>query len=164
MHILIHRLSSDPAAAVVATLSLTAAERVRSRHHFTADDGQPIYLRLPRGTVLQDQDLLAAEDGSLIRVLAKPEPVLTVTADNPLQLLRAAYHLGNRHIALEVAPEYLRLEPDPVLEDMLHQLGLEVKAEFAPFVPEAGAYSHSHAAPHPSTPQPAHSSTPHTHD
>ncbi|MBD0335876.1 MAG: urease accessory protein UreE [Cyanobacteria bacterium Co-bin13] len=152
MQILIHRLAPDPAAAVVSTLSLTAAERVRSRHRFTADNGQPVYLNLPRGTVLRDQDLLAAEDGTLVRVLAKPEPVLTVTADHPLQLLRAAYHLGNRHIALEVAPSYLRLEPDPVLEDMLHQLGLALKAEIAPFQPEAGAYVHSHAAPHPSTP------------
>jgi urease accessory protein len=159
VHILVQRLAPNPAAAVVSTLSLTAEERVRSRHRFTADNGQPVYLNLPRGTVLRSQDLLAAEDGTLVRVVAKPEPVLTVTADQPLHLLRAAYHLGNRHVALEVTPAYLRLEPDSVLEAMLHQLGVEVKAEVAPFEPEAGAYSHTHASSHP----PAHSHI-HAHD
>lgn len=146
---LVRRLPPNPTADVVSTLSLTAAERVRSRHRFTDDRGQSVYLNLPRGTVLRGGDLLSSEDGTCLRILAKPEPVLTVTAANSLQLLRAAYHLGNRHIALEINSEYLRLEPDSVLEAMLHQLGVQVRAEVVSFEPEAGAYGHSHASSHP---------------
>jgi urease accessory protein len=125
-------------------LWLTAEERTRSRHHFIAADGTPISLQLARGTVLVDGDLLGSESGIVVRVAAKPEPVLTVTSDNPIDLLRAAYHLGNRHVSLEITPPYLRLTPDPVLERMLVQLGLQVVAEVAPFSPQGGAYSHQH--------------------
>jgi urease accessory protein len=124
-------------------LSLTAAERTRSRHHFITDEQTPVYLQLPRGTTLQEGDLLASEtDNILVRVAAKPELVVTVTSDDALNLLRAAYHLGNRHVSLEITPTYLRLTPDPVLEGMLTQLGLQVVAEIAPFCPQGGAYSH----------------------
>lgn len=126
------------------TLALTASERTRSRHRFETQDGTAILLRLPRGTVLQNGDLLQAETGEFwVRVVAKPEPVLNVTSDIPLKLLRAAYHLGNRHIPLEITPHYLRLEFDPVLEDLLKHLGLEVTQEILPFQPEPGAY-HEH--------------------
>lgn len=145
MLILVRRLPADSTVEPAATLSLTAAERVRSRHRYVDDQGQPVYLNLPRGSVLRGQDLLIAETGERVRVLARPEPVLTVTAHDGLQLLRAAYHLGNRHVALEITPSYLRLEPDSVLEAMLHQLGVQVVSEVAPFEPEAGAYGHSHA-------------------
>ena len=131
-------------------LALTAAERTRSRYPFVAEDGTPVWLQLPRGTILQDGDLLStATDDCVVEVVAKPEPVLTITSSNELNLLRAAYHLGNRHVSLEIAPTYLRLSPDSVLEDMLRQLGLNIVAEVAPFCPERGAYhqhhhSHSH--------------------
>ncbi|MGF1600445.1 MAG: urease accessory protein UreE [Thermosynechococcaceae cyanobacterium] len=125
-------------------LSLTAAERVRSHFPFTTDDGTPIYLQLPRGTVLQDGDLLIAKDQTLLQIKAKLEPVLVVQAKNQLDLLRAAYHLGNRHVALEITPTCLRLAPDPVLQDMLLQLQLDVATEAHPFQPETGAYRHSH--------------------
>ena len=106
-------------------------------------DDTPVYLQLPRGTTLQDGDILAAEtDDIFVRVAAKPEPVLTVTSTDMLNLLRAAYHLGNRHVSLEITPNYLRLAPDAVLEKMLHQLGLQVITEIAPFCPQGGAYSH----------------------
>jgi urease accessory protein len=78
--------------------------------------------------------------------VAKPEPVLTATAQNPLDLLRAAYHLGNRHIPLEIAATHLRLSPDPVLKSMLEHLGMEVREEISPFYPEMGAYGHHHHA------------------
>ncbi|NEQ25385.1 MAG: urease accessory protein UreE [Microcoleus sp. SIO2G3] len=127
-------------------LDLTAEERTRSRHRFVTRLGTPVHLNLPRGTVLQDGDVLKS-DCYCVYVAAKPEPVLTVTSHHAIDLLRAAYHLGNRHVALEVAATYLRLSPDPVLRSMLEQLGLHVKEEIAPFSPEVGAYrheSHSH--------------------
>lgn len=127
------------------SLSLTADERTRTRHRFETPDGQELYLRLPRGSVLQEGDLLQSEDGkTVIQIVAKPEPVLTVTAKKPIDLLRASYHLGNRHVALEVNTSYLRLAPDSVLQAMLEQLGVEVRAEVVPFQPETGAYGHSH--------------------
>jgi urease accessory protein len=139
----------DPQQTVAHTLSLTAEERVRSRYPFTADSGEPLYLDLPRGTVLNHGDLLQGDHGQWVRVLAKPEPVLTVTAADPFLLLRAAYHLGNRHVPLEITPHYLRLSPDSVLRDLLHHLGLQVTTETAPFSPESGAYgSSSHAHSH----------------
>jgi urease accessory protein len=141
---LTQRLPADFDAIVEFSLALTADERLRSRHYFKTS-GQDFYLHLPRGTVLHHGDLLQAEaDHQLVRILAKPEPVMTVTAQNPLDLLRAAYHLGNRHVPLEVTAAYLRFPSDSVLKNMLEQLGLEVVEDVAPFEPEMGAYGHSH--------------------
>jgi urease accessory protein len=140
------RLSAAVDTPVSFTLSLTADERTRTRHRFEMTDGQGLYLRLPRGTVLQDGDLLKSETSDVIvRIAAKPEPVLTVTSHNPIDLLRAAYHLGNRHVPLQVTSSYLRLSPDPVLQAMLEQMGVEVKEEVVPFQPEIGAYGHLHS-------------------
>jgi urease accessory protein len=126
-------------------LWLTAEERTRSRHRFLTEDLTPVYLQLPRGTTLQDGDILTSETGDVfVKIVAKPEPVLTVTTDRSIDLLRAAYHLGNRHVSLEITPTYLRLAPDSVLEGMLQQLGLEVVTEVAPFCPQGGAYTHQH--------------------
>jgi urease accessory protein len=147
---LTNRLPPDPSSPIHFTLSLTAEERTRSRHYFETDEGQEVYLRLPRGTVLRHGELLRSEDGNtIVQVIAKPEPVMTVTAPTPLDLLRAAYHLGNRHVALEVTETYLQLSPDPVLKTMLEQLNVQVAETIAPFEPEAGAYGHRHP-PHPS--------------
>lgn len=138
-------LPANPDAVVSFGLPMTADDRTRSRHRFETDAGQVLHLRLPRGTVLRDRDLLQSEDGScLVLVSAKPESVLTARASTPLLLMRAAYHLGNRHVALEVADNYLRLSPDSVLQGMLEKMGLEVIAEIAPFQPDMGAYGHSH--------------------
>jgi urease accessory protein len=133
-------------AIVNITLSLTAEERTRSRNKFILADGQEVFLRLARGTVLHDSDILTDETESIyMRIIAKPEPVLTVLAEIPL-LLRAAYHLGNRHVPVEITSTYLRLSPDAVLAAMLIQLGLEIQEEILPFQPELGAYgNHSHA-------------------
>lgn len=139
---LTQRLPANPNAIVSHTLSLTAEERTRSNYRFQTEAGQVLLLRLPRGIVLRDRDLLQSENGILVRIIAKPEPVLTVTAKNPLELLRAAYHLGNRHVALEITPTYLRLSADSVLQAMLEHLGLEVTPEIKPFEPEMGAYGH----------------------
>lgn len=139
------RLRADPNAKVSFTLALTAEERTRSRHRFETE-GQAVVLRLPRGTVLWDGDLLQAEtDGSLVRITAKPELVLNVTAPSPQLLMRAAYHLGNRHVPVEIAATYLRLSFDSVLQTMLLQLGMEVQKAVLPFQPELGAYgNHAH--------------------
>ncbi|NER45778.1 MAG: urease accessory protein UreE [Symploca sp. SIO1B1] len=127
------------------TLALTAEERTRSHHRYQNSEGTALYLRLPRGTVLQDGDLLRSLTKEVvIRIVAKPEPVLTVTSPTPVHLMRAAYHLGNRHVPLEVAPNYLRLSPDTVLQTMLEQLGVEIKEEVVAFKPEIGAYRHTH--------------------
>lgn len=134
----------NPDVAVSFTLALTAQERTRSRYRFQMEDGQTVLLHLHRGTVLRDGDLLQADDSSLVRVTAKPEPVLTVSATTQRELLRAAYHLGNRHIPVEITATYLRLSPDSVLQTMLEQLGLEVAEAVLPFQPEVGAYLHSH--------------------
>jgi len=126
------------------TLSLTAEERRRTRHRFDVPGEQTLFFRLPRGIILQDGDFLKAESGELIEILAKPEPVLTVLADNSLTLLRVAYHLGNRHVPVEITPDYLHLKPDSVLAEMLIHLGVEIKEEIKPFQPEVGAYGHHH--------------------
>lgn len=145
MPTLTQRQPPNPDAIVTFTLALTAEERTRSRHRWQTEDGKEVFLRLPRGTALHDGDILQDEThSSLIRIIAKPEPVLTVFAQTPLLLLRAAYHLGNRHVPVEITPNYLRLSPDSVLQAMLAQLGLEIKAEILPFQPELGAYGNHH--------------------
>lgn len=140
------RLLADPDVVVSFTLALTAEERTKSRHRFDMD-GQALYLRLPRGTVLRDGDLLQAEtDSSLVRITAKPEPIFTVTATTSTELLRAAYHLGNRHVPIEITATYLRLSPDSVLRTMLEHMGMEVQEAVLPFQPEIGAYGkHTHS-------------------
>lgn len=136
-------------------IPLTADDRTRSRQRLELDTNQIVFLQLPRGTVLQDGDVLRSTTGQhLAQITAKPEPVLTVTTPDPLKLLQAAYHLGNRHVPLEITPAYLRLAFDPVLAHMLEHLGVAAKQETLPFQPEAGAYgdhanspnSHHHAA------------------
>ena len=132
-----------------ATIELDWDTRQKSR--FEADDSQSRRLGvfLPRGTAVRGGDVLVTEDGSLVKVVARPQPVMTVRAGHgsALALLRAAYHLGNRHVALEVHADRLQIEPDPVLADMLRQMHLEVVEQLAPFEPEGGAYaSHDSAA------------------
>ena len=119
---------------------------VRQKSRFEATDslGRVLGVFLPRGTTARGGDVLVAEDGSLVRVLAAPQPVLVVRAcaehGTPFDLLRAAYHLGNRHVALELQPDHLQLEPDHVLAEMLRQQHLIVSEALAPFEPEGGAY------------------------
>jgi urease accessory protein len=123
--------------------------RQKSRFDCTDDQGRRLGVFLPRGRAVRGGDVLVAEDGSLLRVVAAPQPVLTArpAAGRPaLDLLRAAYHLGNRHVPLELQPDRLRLEPDHVLAELLRAMGLEVAEERAPFEPEGGAYEAGGAA------------------
>jgi len=126
------------------TLELDWDARSKSRFSATDSTGREIGVVLPRGTTLRGGDVLVAEDGSLLRVIASPQPVLQVRhcADHgsPFDLLRAAYHLGNRHVPLELQPDLLQFEPDPVLADMLRRQHLIVTEAQAAFEPEGGAY------------------------
>jgi urease accessory protein len=132
---------------------------VRQKSRFEATDaaGRPLGVFLPRGTVVRGGDVLVAEDGSLVRVLAALQPVMEVRpgdeSGTPRDLPRAAYHLGNRHVAVEVQADHLKIEPDHVLAQMLRQLGLIVAETQAAFEPEGGAYGaeaagHGHAHDH----------------
>jgi urease accessory protein len=122
--------------------------RQKSRFRTTLADGTEAALFLPRGSVLRDGDLLEAEDGTLIKVESAPEHVLIVTAETPYALTRAAYHLGNRHTPVELGENYLKLEVDPVLKQMLLRLGVTVREEKVPFQPERGAYGGGHRHGH----------------
>jgi urease accessory protein len=122
--------------------------RRKSRFLTTLANGTEAALFLPRGSVLRDGDLLEAEDGTLIKVESAPENVLLVTAETPYALMRAAYHLGNRHTPVELGENFLRLEADPVLQEMLVKLGVTVREEFFPFQPECGAYGGGHSHGH----------------
>jgi urease accessory protein len=127
-----------------ATLELDWDTRSKSRFSATDSTGREIGVVLPRGTTLRGGDVLVAEDGSMLRVIAAAQPVLQVRHctehGSPFDLLRAAYHLGNRHVPLELQPELLQFEPDPVLADMLRRQHLIVTEAQAAFEPEGGAY------------------------
>jgi urease accessory protein len=131
-----------------ATVELEWDMRQKSRFDATDSLARALGVFLPRGSVVRGGDVLVAEDGSLIRVLAAPQAVLRVTAcaehGGPADLPRAAYHLGNRHVALEVKADHLQLEPDPVLAEMLRSMHLIVREVQAPFEPEGGAYAAAH--------------------
>jgi len=133
------------------TLTLAFDERRKSRLAATLDNGENIALLLPRGTVLRDGEVLVADDGGLVRIVAKPEAVLLVRANDALTLTRAAYHLGNRHTPVEVGTDYLKLEYDPVLADMLKRIGATVEQVSLPFQPETGAYGGGHKHGHDET-------------
>lgn len=123
--------------------------RTKSRLRTALPSGEEVGLILERGTILRDGDLLLADDGRVVRVVAASETVSTVRAEDPLMLLRVAYHLGNRHVALQIGTGWLRYQHDHVLDDMVRGLGLKARVEQAPFEPEAGAYGgHSALAPH----------------
>ena len=130
-------------------LLLTAAERRICRGRREATGGQPVVLQLPRGVELHPGMVLADAAGTpQVVVEAAPEPLLVVSAADGLALLQAAYHLGNRHVALELHADQLRLLADSVLEAMLRQRGLQLQSVVAPFQPEGGAYG-GHAHQHP---------------
>lgn len=128
-----------------ATLTLPFELRQKSRQRARLDDGREIALLLPRGTVLRQDDVLRAVGGLLIKVHAAPEEVSTAFTNNTLLLARAAYHLGNRHLALQIGHTWLRYLHDHVLDEILRAMGLSVFNERAPFEPEGGAYEETRA-------------------
>src|SRR3989338_3521857 len=127
---------------------------VRQKSRFAAADsaGRELGIFLPRGTLVRGGDVLVAEDGSMVRVIAAPQPVLVITHctqhGTPFDLTRAAYHLGNRHVPIELQPDHLKIEPDHVLADMLRAMHLIVTEQNLPFEPEGGAYAAGHGGGH----------------
>ena len=147
-----------------ASVTLDWDTRCKSRFDATDSTGRQLGVFLPRGTVVRGGDVLVAEDGSLVRVEAAPQAVLRITFcsehGTPFDLMRAAYHLGNRHVPIELRPDHLKIEPDHVLAEMLRAMHMTVTEVQQPFEPEGGAYGdnammghdhghgHSHAHGH----------------
>jgi len=137
-----------------ATVTLDWDVRQKSRFDAESSDGRRVGVFLPRGTVVRGGDVLVTQDGSLLRVVAAPQPVLRITActdhhhghehDPAFDLMRAAYHLGNRHVPIELKPDHLKIEPDHVLADLLRAMHLNVAEVREPFEPEGGAYAGGH--------------------
>ena len=134
------------------TVELDWDVRQKSRFDATDSEGRKLGVFLPRGTLVRGGDVLVSEDGSLVKVIAAPQAVLVITAcadhGTPFDLTRAAYHLGNRHVPIELQPDHLKIEPDHVLADMLRAMHLIVKAQDLPFEPEGGAYATGHGGGH----------------
>ncbi|EIK69589.1 urease accessory protein UreE [Pseudomonas synxantha BG33R] len=142
--LVIHRRIA-PQALWAAELLLNFEARSKSRLRCFSADGEDVGLFLERGQPpLHDGEFLQAEDGRVVRVCARPEQLLHVTCRNAFELTRAAYHLGNRHVALQVGDGWLRLLDDYVLKAMLEQLGADTQTIEAPFQPEHGAYGGGH--------------------
>jgi urease accessory protein len=157
-----------------AQLELDWDVRQKSRFDATASDEQHVGVFLPRGTVVRGGDVLVTQDGTLLRVVAAPQAVLKITPcpthGSPFDLTRAAYHLGNRHVPIELKPDHLKIEPDHVLAEMLRAMHLTVEDVREPFEPEGGAYTpqaggHAHHHGHGHAPAHAHGhNTSTTHD
>lgn len=127
-----------------ASVTLPFLLRQKSRLRTVLDDGRELALVLDRGAMLRDGDVLETEDGIQIRVRAAREEVSRVCSDDPVALARVCYHLGNRHVPLEIGAGYVHYASDHVLDGLVRSLGLSVSTEKAPFEPEGGAYGHGH--------------------
>ena len=134
------------------TIELDWDVRQKSRFAATDSTGRELGIFLPRGTLVRGGDVLVAEDGSMVRVIAAAQPVLVITHcknhGTPFDLTRAAYHLGNRHVPIELQPDHLKIEPDHVLADMLRAMHLIVTEQNLAFEPEGGAYVAGHGGGH----------------
>jgi len=138
-------------APLYSTLTLSFEQRSRSRQKVELDNGEAAGLFLPRGSVLLHGQRILAQGGEVVEIRAARESVSTVYVDDPLLLARACYHLGNRHVPLQIAAGFARYRHDHVLDRMVIGLGLSVRSEQAPFEPETGAYEaggHAHAHHH----------------
>jgi urease accessory protein len=130
------------AAEAIDRVVLDADERHRRRIMLTGERGTTFLLDLPQATALRDGDGLVLDDGAMVGVSGKPEPLLEIVAAGPQELARLAWHLGNRHTDMQVVGDKLRIRRDHVLEDMLRGLGAGLTPLEAPFDPEPGAYDH----------------------
>jgi len=126
---------------VKGQLRLPFESRQKSRLRTKLVSGEEVGLMLPRGEILRGGDLVTASDGRVFEVVAEPEKLLHIESD---ELARVAYHLGNRHVPVQVGKNFLRIATDHVLEEMVKKLGAKVSAVEAPFEPEAGAYAGGH--------------------
>ena len=138
-------LSSHDPRQPSDSLTLVFELRRRARLRARLDGGREVGLSLERGLSLKHGDRLMTGDGQLVvEVRARPELLSTVATDDPHLLARAAYHLGNRHVPLQIQPGRLAYQHDHVLDGLMHELGLEVQVVQAPFEPEGGGYSGGH--------------------
>jgi len=155
-------VTRETTPAPAGTVVLDFAHRQKHRFLATLADGRELGVHLPRGTVLADGDLLRTEDGETILVRAADEELSVAEASDPVLLTRVAYHLGNRHVALQIEAGRVTYLHDHVLDDMVRRLGAAVSFRSAPFRPESGAYgghtgshdghhdhSHGHQHSHP---------------
>lgn len=136
--------TTPQADRIDTSLTLPLESRCRSRLRVTLDDGREAGLFLPRGSNLRHGDLLRSQEGLVVEVRAAPETLSRIRCSDPLQLARACYHLGNRHVALQIEAGRLSYLHDHVLDEMVAGLGLRVTVEEGPFEPEAGAYGGHH--------------------
>jgi urease accessory protein len=132
-------------AAKPDTVRLSFDARSRSRLLLRLDGGEQAALVVERGRLLRGGDRVRTQDGREVEIIAAEESLLEASSDDPVVIAKAAYHLGNRHVAVQVMAHRLRFLNDHVLEEMVKGLGLKVTAVFAPFEPEGGAYGHHHA-------------------
>lgn len=130
------------AASAIDRVVLDADDRHRRRVTLTGEGGTAFLLDLPHAAALRDGDGLVLEDGAMVRVTGKPEPLIEITAASAHDLARLAWHIGNRHTDMQVMGDRLRIRRDHVLEDMLRGLGARMSALEAAFDPEHGAYEH----------------------
>jgi urease accessory protein len=129
-------------ASAVDSITLDAHERHRRRIVLTGERGTQFLLDLPQAAALRDGDGLLLDDGGIVRVAGRPEPLLEIRAASADDLARLAWHIGNRHVEVQIAGNALRIRRDHVIESMLRGLGARVMAIEAPFTPESGAYAH----------------------
>jgi urease accessory protein len=122
-------------------LILSFEERQKSRLRAKLASGEEVVLVLPRGRVLRGGDRVTTTDGRVVEIVGAPEKLLHIESE---ALATVAYHLGNRHVAVQVGEGFLRIAEDHVLEEMLRRLGASVSHVEAPFEPETGAYGHHH--------------------
>jgi urease accessory protein len=137
-----------PAQEAVGSVTLDWDHRHRRRIKLALDGGGEILLDLAQTTVLRDGDGLMLEGGGVVAVQARPEAVCDVACDSPAALARIAWHLGNRHLPVEILPAALRIRDDHVIVAMLEGLGAAVVRRQAPFTPEGGAYDQAHGQGH----------------
>jgi urease accessory protein len=142
---------STSTAENVPHLVLAFDARKKSRQLVRLDSGEEIGILLPPGTILRDGDVIESEDRSLFQIKAAREALMMVTTTDSFQLLRAAYHLGNRHVAIQLQPDRILLQVDSVLKEMLVGLGLTVTIVSEQFTPETGAYGGGHKHGHDET-------------
>jgi urease accessory protein len=146
--IAVHTRGHWPEEAAVDSVTLAMIDRHRRRIRLVADSGAPFLLDLARAQHLAEGDGLELDNGNYLRVRAAPEPVIDIAADTPAGLLRIAWHLGNRHLPLQVLEDRLRIRADHVIASMVEGLGGRITWLQAPFDPEIGAYggaaAHSH--------------------
>jgi urease accessory protein len=158
----------DSAGAIDQVL-LDAHERHRRRVVLTGERGTTFLLDLPRATALRDGDGLVLDDGGIVRVVGRPEPLIEIAAAGSHELARLAWHIGNRHVEVQIVGDRLRMRRDHVIEDMLRGLGARLSPVEAPFDPEQGAYGqhahgHAHDRDHHGHPHERHHEHDHAHE